>query len=561
MGKIEKEIYDKFNLWIEKADQSLKNELNSIKENEKELIDRFFKDLEFGTGGLRGKIGAGTNRMNIHTVARATQGFANYLKKVCRFPSVAIAYDTRNFSFEFAKTAASVLAANGITVHLFKEVTATPILSFSVRYLKATGGIVITASHNPPEYNGYKIYTSDGTQAVPEVANKVIEEINKIDYFNDVKFMDFNVAVKEGYINWISDNLFDDYINTLESYLRSLYPSLENTLKIVYTPLHGTGLKPVSELLRRLNFDLHIVKEQATPDGNFPTLRVPNPEEKDAYDLSLTYAKEINANLIMATDPDSDRLGVIANENGKFVSFTGNQIGVMLSHFILSRMQALGILPENGLIIKTIVTTDMVKPIAKDFGVFVEETLTGFKFIGEKLENYSNNGEKKFIFGFEESYGYLANDHARDKDAVIAAGLVAIMASHIYNEGKTLNEYLEELRKKYGYYNEKNVSFTLEGIEGLKKINDTMEKLRNEPPLKVNDLNLIETIDYSKGINNLPKSNVIELNYDNKLKIIGRPSGTEPKIKFYLMAKGKDFSEAESIINEATKVVKLLIEY
>ncbi|WGS64785.1 phospho-sugar mutase [Marinitoga aeolica] len=561
MTDIEKNAYNKFELWVKKADSSLKNELINIKNDKKELLDRFFKDLEFGTGGLRGKIGAGTNRMNVHTVARATQGFANYLKKICRFPAVAIAYDTRKFSLDFAKTAASVLAANGINVHIFKEVTATPILSFAVRYLKTTAGIVITASHNPPQYNGYKIYTSDGTQAIPKVANKVIEEINKLDYFDDVKITDFEEGIKSGYINWISEELFEDYINNLESYLRSLMPQMENNINIVYSPFHGTGLKPVKEILTRLGFNLKIVEEQAVPDPNFSTVKVPNPEEKDAFELALNYANNINADLVMATDPDSDRLGIYVKEGNDYKAFTGNQIGVMLSHFILTRMQSLGILPENGLIIKTIVTTDMIKPIAREFNISVEETLTGFKFIGEKLEKYYNNGEKKFIFGFEESYGYLANDHARDKDAVIASGLVAIMVSYIHNKNMTLTDYFNELKEKYGYYLEENVSFTLEGIEGLNKINTIMQKLRNNPPTQVKNLKLMEIIDYLKGINDLPQSNVVELNYENKLKIIGRPSGTEPKIKFYLLAKGNNEVEAKNIISGAKEVVNSLTEY
>lgn len=555
MDNIKNGALEKYNIWLKKSDEFLKKELKTL--NEEEILDRFFKDLEFGTGGLRGKIGAGSNRMNIHTVARATQGFANYLKSINKYPSVVIAYDTRKFSLEFAKTAASVLAANGINVHIFKEVTATPILSFAVRYLKADAGIVITASHNPPEYNGYKIYSSDGTQAVPHIAEKVIEEINKLDYFEDVKNIDFDLGVSEGYINWVKDDVFEEYINILEGYLRSIEPNISNNIKIVYTPLHGTGLKPVKELLSRLGFDITIVEEQASPDPNFSTVRVPNPEERDAFDLALSKAKEINADLVMATDPDSDRLGIYVKENNEYVPYTGNQLGVMLSHYLINKMNDLNILPNNGLIVKTIVTTDMVKPIAEEYNIDVEETLTGFKFIGEKIEK--NLGEKTFIFGFEESYGYLANDHARDKDAVIASGLIALMTSYLSSEGKTLGSYLNELYEKYGYYLEKNVSFTLEGIEGLNKINDTMKKLRNNPPLKVGDLNLIETIDYLNGINDLPKSNVVELRYDEKLKIIGRPSGTEPKIKFYLLAKGNDQKEVNKIIEYAVDAVNIIM--
>ncbi|GAB6189864.1 phospho-sugar mutase [Marinitoga arctica] len=559
MENIKKIAYDKYNIWLKKADNTLKKELKNIKNNEEEIIDRFFKDLEFGTGGLRGKIGVGTNRMNIHTVARATQGFANYLKNISRFPSVVIAYDTRAFSLEFAKTAASVLSANGINVYLFKEVTATPILSFAVRYLKTTAGIVITASHNPPEYNGYKIYTSDGTQAVPDIANKVIEEINKLNYFDDIKFMNFDDGIENRYINWVSDELLNEYLNILESYLRSLEPHLENNIKIVYSPLHGTGLKPVKELLSRLGFELYIEEKQAIPDPNFSTVKFPNPEEKDAFELSLKYAEKINADLVMATDPDSDRLGIYVREKDNYISFTGNQIGVMLSHYILNRMKTLGILPDNGVIIKTIVTTDMIKPIAYDFNVSVEETLTGFKFIGEKIEKYHNNGIKKFIFGFEESYGYLANEHARDKDAVIASGLVALMVSYLKKNKITLSDYFNELRKKYGFYLEENISFTLEGIHGLNKINSIMETLRSHPPKKIGELDLIKIYDYSKGLKDLPPSNVIELNYNNKLKIIGRPSGTEPKIKFYLLIKGNNIFEAKKILNDAKRIVKSLI--
>ncbi|NUU98662.1 MULTISPECIES: phospho-sugar mutase [unclassified Marinitoga] len=561
MKSIEDIAAEKFELWFKYADSSLKLEMEKMKNNKDLVLDSFFKDLEFGTGGLRGKIGVGTNRMNIHTVARATQGFANYLKKVCRFPSVVIAYDTRKYSLDFAKMAASVLAANGINVYIFKEVTATPILSFAVRYLKATGGIIITASHNPPEYNGYKIYTSDGTQAVPDVANSVIKEINKLDYFEDIKTIEFKQGLHDGSINWVSEEVFDEYLNTLESYLRFLEPHLKNNIKIVYTPLHGTGLKPVKELLGRLGFDLKVVEKQAIPDPDFSTVRVPNPEEKDAFKLALEYAKKENADLVMATDPDSDRLGIYIKENSEYIDFTGNQIGIMLSHYILTRMQSLNILPENGVIIKTIVTTDMIKSIAKDFNVDVEETLTGFKFIGEKLEKHASLGDKKFIFGFEESYGYLANDHARDKDAIIAAGLVALMVSRNINEGKTLNNYLEELRRKYGYYFEENISFTFEGLEGLKKINNIMQRLRDLPPAEIGDLKLLELKDYLKENNEFPKSNVVELNYSNKLKIIGRPSGTEPKIKFYLLVKGKNENEVKEIIYSAKEAIKIMIEF
>ncbi|MDN5343239.1 MAG: phosphoglucomutase [Oceanotoga sp.] len=550
--------YEKLNEWIEKTEKDVKDELEKIKTNEDEILDRFYKDLEFGTGGMRGKMGAGSNRMNIYTVARATQGFANYIKSKKDFPSVVIAYDNRNMSPEFSKIAAQVFAGNGIRVYLFPELTATPILSYAVRHLSADGGIVITASHNPPEYNGYKVYTSDGTQAVPKYAKMIIEEVNKLDYFNDIKIMNYDEAVEQEKIKILDDELFNDYIDEIEGYIRSIDPSIKRNLDITYTPLHGTGLKPVEEILSKLGFNVNIVKEQAIHDGNFPTVKSPNPEEKKAFDMALKLAKETNSELVLATDPDADRIGVFEKNGNDYVTFNGNEMGIMLSHFLLTNMKEHAILPKNGVIIKTIVSTEMIKPMAKEFGIEVEETLTGFKFIGEKMEYYDQTKTKKFLFGFEESYGCLANNHARDKDAVIASALIATLKSKLKQEKKTLKEYLQELNEKYGFYKEKLLSYTFEGIQGNQKISKLMKIIKEEPPAKLNNAELFETVDYNSGINGLPKSNVIELRYEN-IKIIARPSGTEPKIKFYLMVKGSSFEEAMSKIDFAEKAVSEIV--
>jgi phosphoglucomutase len=503
-------------------------------------------------------MGAGSNRMNIYTVARATQGFANYIKSKKDFPSVVIAYDNRNMSPEFSKIAAQVFAGNGIRVYLFPELTATPILSYAVRHLSADGGIVITASHNPPEYNGYKVYTSDGTQAVPKYAKMIIEEVNKLDYFNDIKIMNYDEAVEQEKIKILDDELFNDYIDEIEGYIRSIDPSIKRNLDITYTPLHGTGLKPVEEILSKLGFNVNIVKEQAIHDGNFPTVKSPNPEEKKAFDMALKLAKETNSELVLATDPDADRIGVFEKNGNDYVTFNGNEMGIMLSHFLLTNMKEHAILPKNGVIIKTIVSTEMIKPMAKEFGIEVEETLTGFKFIGEKMEYYDQTKTKKFLFGFEESYGCLANNHARDKDAVIASALIATLKSKLKQEKKTLKEYLQELNEKYGFYKEKLLSYTFEGIQGNQKISKLMKIIKEEPPAKLNNAELFETVDYNSGINGLPKSNVIELRYEN-IKIIARPSGTEPKIKFYLMVKGSSFEEAMSKIDFAEKAVSEIV--
>ncbi|MBL5982297.1 phosphoglucomutase [Petrotoga sp. 8T1HF07.NaAc.6.1] len=557
MEDVKEVAYKRYQQWLESVTDDFKEELLRLKDNEEEIIDRFYKDLEFGTGGLRGIMGVGTNRMNVYTVARATQGFANYLKKYKDFPSVVIAYDTRLNSDLFAKVAARVLAANNVNVHIFDQVAPTPLLSFTVRKLKADGGIIITASHNPPQYNGYKVYTSEGTQAVPQYANEITSEIEKLDYFKDIKMMGFEEAVNSEKINILSESIFNDYLDEIEGYIRSLNPKMDKKPLIVYTPLYGAALKLVEGILNRLGFEFNLVEEQSKIDPSFSTLKVPNPEEKEAFELALKKAKEIDADLILATDPDGDRIGVFEKYKGDYVSFTGNQIGVMLAHYLLSKFREFSSLKPDDYIVKTIVTTDMVKPIAQEFDVKVEETLTGFKYIGEKIEKYLGSG-KKFIFGFEESYGYLANDHVRDKDAIIAAALISVMSSESLSKLKTLTEYLKDLKERYGYYDEKLLSFTFEGFEGTQKIKRIMSKMRKNPPIKVGDFPLKETLDYLNGIEGFPKSDVVELRYSN-VKIIARPSGTEPKIKFYIMVKSSSENESRKLIKDAEQAISEIV--
>ncbi len=557
MGDVKEIAYKRYQQWLENVTDDFKEELLRLKDNEDEIIDRFYKDLEFGTGGLRGIMGVGTNRMNVYIVARATQGFANYLKKYKDFPSVVIAYDTRMNSDLFAKVAARVLAANNVNVHIFDQVAPTPLLSFSVRKLKADGGIIITASHNPPEYNGYKVYTSDGTQAVPKYANEITSEIEKLDYFKDIKMMNFEEAVNSEKINILNESIFNDYLDEIEGYIRSLNPKMDKKPVIVYTPLYGAALKLVEGILNRLGFEFSLVEEQSKIDPSFSTLKVPNPEEKEAFELALKKAKEIDADLVLATDPDGDRIGVFEKYKGDYVSFTGNQVGVMLSHYLLSKFSEFSSLKPDDYIVKTIVTTDMVKPIAQEFNVKVEETLTGFKYIGEKIEKYIGSG-RKFIFGFEESYGYLANDHVRDKDAIIAAALISVMSSELLSKMKTLTEYLKDLKERYGYYDEKLLSFTFEGFEGTQKIKRIMNKMRKNPPIKIGDFTLKETLDYLNGIEGFPKSDVVELRYSN-VKIIARPSGTEPKIKFYIMVKSTSENESSKLIKDAEQAISELV--
>ena len=564
------EYLDEYARWINEADPETVAELESIKDDDAEIKDRFYKTLEFGTAGLRGVLGAGINRMNEYVVGQATQGLANQLIKTNGKDadlSVVIAYDSRHKSDVFAKEAAQILAANGIKVYLFEELKPVPELSFSIRYLKTTAGIAVTASHNPAKYNGYKAYGSDGAQLNPELATIVLDEIGKTDIFTGVKKMDFEQAIDQGMIVMIGDEVEEAYLDEVQK--QCVNPELAkekgDTLKFVYTPFHGAGNKPVRKILKRIGFNnVVVVKEQELPDGDFPTVESPNPENKEGFKLAIGYAKECGADLIVGTDPDSDRVGILVkNDKGEYVTFTGNQVGTLLSEYILSALAEKDAVPKDGYTVKTIVTTNIIQAICDAYGIEMKEVLTGFKFIGEKIKESEETGIGTYIFGFEESYGYLKGTYARDKDAVVATMLIAEMALYYQENGTSIFEQMDNIYKKYGYYKEEVVSVTLEGIEGLAKIKSTMDRLRENPPemvagkkvIAVRDYLTSERVDKLTGENSgilLPKSNVIYLELEDQNNFIIRPSGTEPKIKLYCLMKGETEEEA----NELLKLVK-----
>ena len=542
---------NKYELWINspEIDEETKAELKSIAD-ETDLEDRFYKDLEFGTGGLRGIIGAGSNRLNIYTVGKATQGFANYLKDKYTSPKVAIAYDSRHMSKEFSEYAARVLAGNEIKVYLYDKLTPTPMLSYAVRELNCQGGIVLTASHNPKEYNGYKVYGSDGCQVTDVSANEIITFVNKIDAFNQVKVIDIKEAVDKKLVNYIGEELYTSYIEKVKGLTirKDLVRNHGKELKIIYTPIHGTGNIPVRRVLDELSYkNVAVVKEQELPDGTFPTAPYPNPEDSKVFKLALEMAKDFNPDIILGTDPDCDRIGAVVKDNkGEYKVLTGNQVGVLLTSYIISSLNEFGNLDNNGTIIKTIVSTDMIKPICKEFDVQVKEVLTGFKYIGELIRNFEEApGDNKFLLGFEESYGYLAGDFVRDKDAVIAAALICEMTLYYKSIGKTLYEGLLDLYEKYGYYKEKLISVELKGKEGQEKIKEIIEYFRSEDIRSFGDYKVSIKEDYklscrtniensSREDINLPKSNVIKFIFCNGCYFVVRPSGTEPKMKIYL---------------------------
>ncbi len=557
------EYKNKYNLWINSPsiDENTKEELRLITD-EKEIEDRFYKDLEFGTGGLRGIIGAGSNRLNIYTVGKATQGFANYLNKHSKSPKVAIAYDSRNMSTEFAEYAGRVLAGNGIKVYLYDKLTPTPMLSFAVRELGCDGGIVLTASHNPKEYNGYKVYGSDGCQVTDVDANEIIGYVNKVDAFNDVLVMSKSEAATKGLINYIGEDMYEAYVERVKDLTirEELVKEHAADLKIIYTPIHGTGNIPVRMTLEKLGYkQVEVVKEQELPDGNFPTAPYPNPEDSKVFKLALEMAKDFNPDIILGTDPDCDRIGaVVKDNNGDYRVLTGNQVGVLLTHYIVSSLKDMNKLTPAGTIIKTIVSTDMVKPICKAYGVKLEEVLTGFKYIGELIKNFeSNPSENKFLLGFEESYGYLSGDFVRDKDAVVAAMLICEMTLYYKSIGKTLYEGLMDLYNEYGYYKEKLISIELKGKEGQEKIGEIIEFFRTENIKTFGDYKVAVKEDYKlstrKNIETnaeeeitLPKSNVLKFVCDNGCYFVVRPSGTEPKMKIYLGVTGECEESADN---------------
>ena len=566
---------EKYNEWINSdiINEEIKDELKNIKD-EKEIEDRFYKDLDFGTGGLRGIIGAGSNRMNIYTVSKATQGFANYLNESFENPSVAVAYDSRNMSKEFATAAALTLCANGVKVFLYESLRPTPVLSFAVRHLNCKGGIVVTASHNPKQYNGYKVYDEFGGQVTDEKANKIISLVNEVKDFSMIKNMSEEEALNKGLLVYIGEDVDKAYIDEVKNLTirKELVKEKAKDLKIIYTPIHGSGNIPVRRVLSELGYsNVKVVKEQEEPNGNFPTAPYPNPEMPQVFELALEMAKQESPDIIFGTDPDCDRIGVVVKEsNGEFKVLTGNQTGLLLTHYVLSALKETNSLPENGVVIKTIVTTEGARKIAEDFGIELMDVLTGFKYIGEKIREFRESGDKKYLFGFEESYGYLAGEFVRDKDAVIASMLIAEMTLYYKEQGMSLYEALIKLYEKYGFYKETLISIELEGKEGQEKIASCIDALRNSPIESVEGVKISTKLDYklsleeSNGVKSeikLPKSNVLKYILEDGSSFVVRPSGTEPKMKIYLAVKGSSLENAESDIERfKSKVMEIINE-
>ena len=567
-----KEQYD---FWLSDAyfDEATKEELRSIAGNEKEIEDRFYKELEFGTGGLRGVIGAGTNRMNIYTVRKATQGLANYIiKQGGKDRGVAIAYDSRRMSPEFADEAALCLAANGIKAFVFDALRPTPELSFALRTLKCISGIVITASHNPPEYNGYKAYWEDGAQVTAPRDKEIITEVKNVTDYHEVKTMSKEGAMAAGLYQVIGKEIDDAYMAELKKQIihPEIIKEVADDIKIVYSPFHGTGNVPVRRILSELGFKhVYVVPEQELPDPDFTTLEYPNPEDPKAFTLALELAKEKNADIVLATDPDADRLGIYAldTKSGEYVPFTGNMSGMLIAEYILRERTATGTMPENPALVTTIVTTNMAGAIARDYGVKFIEVLTGFKYIGEQIKFFEQTGSNNYVFGLEESYGCLAGTHARDKDAVVAVMCLCEVAAWCKKNGITVWDQMLKLYEKYGYFKETQYAITLKGIDGAAQIAEMMNKLRSNPPKNFGDLKVKEIRDYDKdeAINletgekkstGLPKSNVLYFDLTNDSWCCARPSGTEPKIKFYMGVKGTSLEDAQTKVEKLTEDLK-----
>ncbi len=540
-------------------DSSLIEELKSIEGQPEEINDRFYRNLTFGTGGLRGIIGAGTNRMNVYTVRKATQGLANYLLAHAdgKPQSVAIAHDSRNKGVEFAQQAASVLAANGITAYLYKTLMPTPALSFAVRHLKCNAGICVTASHNPAKYNGYKAYGDDGCQVTSEMADGIMHEIEKLDIFRDVKKIDFEKGLEEGSIVYMDDEVADSFIEAV--YRQSLKGDASN-VKVVYTPLNGSGKACVLRILEKIGVkDITVVPEQSEPDGNFPTCPYPNPEFKEALQKGLELCQKVHPDLLLATDPDCDRVGIAVKKDNDFVLLSGNEVGVLLLDFVAKIKSEQGKLPQNPVAISTIVSTDMIDPVAKKYGVELRRVLTGFKYIGDVIAELEENGrESDFIFGFEESYGYLSGGYVRDKDAVDASMLICEMASYYKEKNITLYDAMQALYQEYGYYGNETLNFTFEGEDGLNKMTAIMENLRKNPPKEIGGFSVVGRSDYLLSIRydeketpiTLPKSNVLEYRLSGGNKFMVRPSGTEPKIKIYLSANTPTAQETTALLQK-----------
>lgn len=568
---------DSYHLWLESDyfDEDTKNELKAIDGNEKEIEDRFYKGLQFGTGGLRGVIGAGENRMNIYTVRKATQGLANYIiDEKGQDKGVAIAYDSRIKSAEFAREAALCLNANGIKTYLFPELRPTPELSFAVRHLGCIAGIVITASHNPAQYNGYKVYWEDGGQITPPHDKNIMDQVAKVTGYEMVKTMSEADAVKTGLFHVIGREVDELYFEEVKKQI--INPEVVagvKDLKIVYTPLHGTGLVPVTTVLSKLGFEnVYVVEEQAKPDGHFPTVEYPNPEEKSAFKLALELAKEKDADIVMATDPDADRLGLFVKvQSGEYVSFNGNMIGTLIAEYILREKRTRGMLPKNAALVSTIVTTDMIKPICKRYGVQFIETLTGFKYIGEQIKFFERDQSYEYMFGLEESYGCLAGTYARDKDACSAVVMLCEVAAYYKSRNMTLWDGINELYGEYGAYAEELSYIVLQGKEGLERINALMNQLRVNAPKKFGDFEVEAVRDYQTGITmnfetgkvgetGLPISNVLYYELQNGAWCAVRPSGTEPKIKFYIGAKSNSLENAKKLCKNISDALLALAD-
>ena len=554
-------------------DDATKSELKSLEGNEDEIFDRFYRELEFGTGGLRGVIGAGTNRMNFYTVGKATQGLANFINKQgAAAKGVAIAFDSRRMSPEFADTAACVLAANGIKAYIFDSLRPTPELSFALRTLGCTAGIVVTASHNPPEYNGYKVYWEDGAQITAPKDAQIIGEVNAIKDYAEIKKMTTEEAKAAGLYEVIGKEIDDKYMEALKKLV--LHPEaikqMASSLKIVYTPLHGTGNVPVRRVLKELGFEqVTVVPEQELPDGNFPTVSYPNPEDKKAFALALDLAKKVDADLVLATDPDADRLGVYAKDTktGEYKVFTGNMSGMLICEYEMSQKKALGILPDNGALVTTIVSSNMAQAVAKEYGMKFIECLTGFKYIGEQIKFFEQTGSNEYVFGFEESYGCLVGTHARDKDAVVAVMAHCEAAAYYKTQGITLWDQMLNIYNKYGYYKEDLFTMTFKGADGAKKMQDMMDAYRKNTPKQVGAYKVLRLRDYKNDVitdlatgettpTGLPKSNVLYFELENDAWFCVRPSGTEPKIKFYAGIKGTSLEDSAKKLDELMEAIR-----
>lgn len=565
---------EQYNDWLNNPyfDEATKSELKALEGNDKEIEERFYRELEFGTGGLRGILGAGTNRMNVYTVRKASQGLANFIKKEGgEKKGVAIAYDSRRMSPEFADEAALCLAANGIKAYVFESLRPTPELSFALRELGCIAGIVVTASHNPPEYNGYKVYWEDGAQITAPKDKDIIAEVGKVKDYNEVKTMDKEEAKKAGLYETIGQEIDDKYIAALKKQVVNpdVIKEIGKDLKIVYTPLHGTGNLPARRVLKELGFEnVYVVPEQELPDGNFPTVGYPNPEDPKAFALALALAKEKDADIVLATDPDADRLGVYAKDSktGEYMSFTGNMSGMLICEYLLSQKKEKGILSKNGAVIKTIVTTNMCDEVAKAYDMKLIEVLTGFKFIGEQIKLFEQQNTYQYEFGFEESYGCLVGTHARDKDAIVAVMCLCEAAAFYKKQGLTLWDQMIRIFDKYGYFREGLESVTLKGMEGVAKIQEMLENLRANLPKQLGQYKVLAIRDYDKDTitdmetgevkpTGLPKSNVLYFDLEDSAWFCARPSGTEPKIKFYMGVKGSSFENANELLEGLREAV------